>query len=488
VARRGGLILTFAAVMMAWVITPLLVYSQWAPLNAGQINTPMHQGYGIGQNLLWLVHGEIFDLGRWPVLTVAVGVALLANALGRRQGVDRRLLAMSTLFIVLFAVSWGPATWGAVMNIVPGHADIFFRRFLGPAQGAALFVMGAGLTRLLDLWAARRSLDTRRHSRHLALVAVLVVGLAYPATHHLYVRNDVSIRAQLSMQRPVIADVAPLLDYVRTAGDGRLYLGTQTNWGKHFTVGVGPADIWIVDQNVDQISSQGWAASLMEGPQALFDEHRLSNYQIFGVKYLILPPTQHPHVPADLIMQNGPYSLYQVRDVGYLSLLSVSGSADVNKATISRLSGVTLRSDYVERHVTVAVNYPSTDNNVVLPTYFPSGPIGTVSHEHIDWTNGLVSAFVTMNEPGNLVVSTSFDPDWQVFVDGHLATTQMVSPALLSVPLSTGLHAVTFQYRGFRWMLPLVLLALVGYIVARGTSRRLATKEALRQSDASGNP
>ena len=82
--------------------------------------------------------------------------------------------------------------------------------------------------------------------------------------------------------------------------------------------------------------------------------------------------------------------------------------------------------------------------------------------ENIDLNNGIASGVFSMHQTANVVLSASFDPGWQAYVDGQPVATQMVAPALVSVPVPAGLHRVTFRYRGFQWYLPLFLFTLLG--------------------------
>jgi uncharacterized membrane protein YfhO len=48
-----------------------------------------------------------------------------------------------------------------------------------------------------------------------------------------------------------------------------------------------------------------------------------------------------------------------------------------------------------------------------------------------------------------VLLSASYDPGWQVFVDGRERSTEMVAPALVGVSVGSGVHTVRFSYRGF---------------------------------------
>ena len=55
---------------------PLLDQSHWAARNQVLGGTGLENGYGARQMLSWLFTGQLYDAGRWPVVTVLVGVGL----------------------------------------------------------------------------------------------------------------------------------------------------------------------------------------------------------------------------------------------------------------------------------------------------------------------------------------------------------------------------------------------------------------------------
>ena len=57
-------------------------------------------------------------------------------------------------------------------------------------------------------------------------------------------------------------------------------------------------------------------------------------------------------------------------------------------------------------------------------------------------------------------------------VDGQEVTPQMLAPALVSAPVPSGVHKVTFWYQGFQWYLELAILSLLGLLGMARISRR----------------
>ncbi|MGH9104957.1 MAG: hypothetical protein ACRDZX_03810, partial [Acidimicrobiales bacterium] len=141
---RSAVIFAGSLVAAAWVIVPLMVSSKWSAINEPLANTPYVRGYGARQELEWLFTGQIFDARRaLPVISVAVLLgAALAVARWRADPLTRCLLVLLASCLIL---SFGPTTFGALANLVPAHADLYFRRFSMGTQLAGLWLAGTGV-------------------------------------------------------------------------------------------------------------------------------------------------------------------------------------------------------------------------------------------------------------------------------------------------------------------------------------------------------
>jgi hypothetical protein len=491
---NAGLMLVSALAASSWVIVPLLVYAKWASINPTQANSPFGRGYGAGQNLSWLFHGQYFDAGRFPILSVMVLLAFVAIAFRWRRDPLGRVFAV--LMVFFFLLSWGPATWGALTDAIPGHADIFFRRFLLSVDLSSLYAIGFGISWLGGVLSAPlRRLVTKVRLRKIgglgitdfALITsmcltLIVVAVAFPSDYDYQNRNAQSVGFQLRTEQPNVQYISPIISYLKTANNGRVYAGLSSNWGHTFVFGAGPMYMYLADNDVAQVSTPGWAASLMEAPESQFDPNNISDYVLFGCRYLLLPTGMKTPVPAQLLLTSGPYQLWQIPNIGYFSIDLVSGSVDENKESIAAQDGLVMRTQYIAQFVELRVNYGTSNLAVVYPSQRPQGPIGTVLSDHINLTNGEASGTFELRRPGNVVLAASFDPGWQAFVDGNLVPTQMLAPAVVSVPVPAGVHTVIFRYQGFRWYLPLFLLAIAGicfaiYVPRRSTRQGAATHD-----------
>ena len=128
----------------AWVIVPLISLSKWSAINQPLAETEYVRGYGVRQELVWLFTGQFFDARRaLPVITTFVFIgALLAVIRWRRDSLTRRFLA---LFVASLLLSFGSSTWGGLANLVPAHADLYFRRFTMGSQLAGIYLAGTAV-------------------------------------------------------------------------------------------------------------------------------------------------------------------------------------------------------------------------------------------------------------------------------------------------------------------------------------------------------
>jgi uncharacterized membrane protein YfhO len=99
-----------------------------------------------------------------------------------------------------------------------------------------------------------------------------------------------------------------------------------------------------------------------------------------------------------------------------------------------------------------------------------------VTLERVDLEDGYAQATVDAQRPGALILKASFDPRWQVTVDGKRFAPQMYSPSFVGRELPPGMHEVTFTYVPFPRYDVLFAIALITLlapvIVARARRRR----------------
>ena len=488
--KNMAIVLIGALVATSWVTVPLLVNRQWAAINTAIAPTGLVRGYGARANLEWLFKGQLFDNHRYvfgvpfPIITIFVFVGIFAAILNWKRDYLGRALVI--LFAVFFLISFGPTTWGPFIAVIPGHQDIYFRRFQMSVSMAGILLAGYGIAWLATLVTPQLSKVAARFAnrprasasliwvsaRSSLVIAIICVVVAAPLMRSYDRLNASDISHQRQFQSNMAPYMGAIVDFLRGANNGRVYAGLPTNWGMNFTVGYVPVFEYLVSQDIDQVGFTLRTASLMEQPEAEFNENQPADYAMFGIRYLILPAAKTPMVTANLIMTEGPYKLWEIPSNSYFSIVVPSGSIGENKGTLAAQAPAAMNLPYYSHYVDFAVHWATTSTNIQLPTQSFNEPVGHTLNASFDLLHGQASGTFSLSRPANVVLAASFDPGWQATVDGHNVKTQMLAPALVSVPVPAGVHAVSFHYQGFQHYLSLGALSLLGLWWARRKSRR----------------
>ena len=401
----------------------------------------------------WLFTGQLLDFGRLPVITACAALGLALAWLAWSADADARALLAALAVCLLFA--FGRTTFGSLVDVIPGSADLFFRRFMMGVQLAALLLAGRGAAWL----AARcvRLLEARvprwRPTLSAAVVLIAAVAVLAPAWLQLdaYDRQDsIAIAVQRRADATEGAELDRLIAVIERDGGGRTYAGMPSNWGEGFTVGLVPVFQYLESRDVDEVGYTLRTASLMTDPEYYFNERDPSDYRLFGIRYLILPAGQQPPVPARLAMRSGPYSLWTISGDGYIQAGQLTGQITANRTNIGARSIPLLDSGLAADGAYVSVSYgPGGGGDDRLPTVRSQSSAGEVSAESADLADGEASATVRMSRPGVVVLSVSYDPGWTATVNGRPEPTLMVAPALVAVDVPAGADHVVFSFHGY---------------------------------------
>jgi hypothetical protein len=189
----------------------------------------------------------------------------------------------------------------------------------------------------------------------------------------------------------------------------------------------------------------------MTDPEYYFDERNLSDYWLFGIRYLIIPTGSRPPVPARLEVRAGPYSLWTLPGpAGVLRAGAIVGTLSADRTNIGTHNIPLLNSWLAQAGDYLRVKYGSDGGgDGRVPMVRNQSSAGAVLAERADLRDGEGSATLRMRRPGVAVLSASFDPGWTATVDGRQQRTEMVAPALVATTVPTGKHRITFRYRGW---------------------------------------
>lgn len=512
--RRAAELVVAVACTSAWVIVPLIWLRPWASINEFLQRGPDVNSYGARQVMAWLFTGQLFDARRVPVLTSLVLLGMVFMFVRSRR--DARARNVSLLFLLSLLLFFGRTTFGAAFRLLPGSEDLFLRRFLMGVQLAGIIAAAVGIVECGRL--AQPAYErlrtylgftdapgeasvtgpsitgphvtgphvTSRNVKGLTAAGfVALIVLLVPCFHEL-VTIDSAETANINFQRHADATagatIAPIIDHVKAKG-GRVYAGLPVaanqigGWGSSLTVGEVPVYKYLTRFNIDVVGYTLRTASLMTDPEAYFNDAIPADFPLFGVRWLIYPLERKPPPGATLVMRRGSYVLWELHTSGYLEVIDTVGSITANRTNIGLQS-----SDFVRSNVAATRRYPTVGFNghvaplpTLAPSATPTGPPGRVVAEHVMLDAGTASCTVSTTRTAVVLLKASFDPGWQVTVDGKAAHTEMIAPAYVGVVVPPGRHHVVFTYANNTaetlWLI-LLAIALIALVVIHVRTRR----------------
>jgi hypothetical protein len=473
---NAAILFAIIMAMTLWEIGPLLLYSKWAAVNELLSSTPLVNGYGAKQVLTWLVDGKAFDYLRFPIITILAAIGFISCVINIKT--NRYVRPIVALFIGSLLIEFGPKTWGALVDIIPGHTDIFFRRFQMGEDLAAIYFSAIGLRVLFDilkflakklasaLQLGEASITVRKLSQILGLLfLVLVLYPGWSYIRNLDGYNAAYIDNQISQESIFQSYIYPIIAYVKAHPTGRTYAGSPTNWGNNFLAGQIQVYKLLANYDVDEVGFTLRTASLMSGPEAYFNEDEYGDYKLFGISYILCPRNMTPPVKSTEIMAKGPYKLMKVPDSGYFSVMNLIGTIGENRKTVTPISPQILSSPMLNDQADYAVIWDSNQKSEITANSNPSLSY-SVLEERPDLFNGQGFIKVRLKSTATVILSASYDPGWQVYVDNKKVPTVIVAPAVVGVNVSKGTHNIQFVYVGYQYYWILFILCSLGIVSA----------------------
>ncbi len=474
---RASLVLLLGLGSSAWVTVPLLHRLNVLAVNQFQVGTVINNSYGGARVVSWLASGALFDSGRLPLISVLAALGVLdALRRWRHEETGRVLVALFVVFLILFT---GRPTMSWLIDLIPGNQNLLLQRYIAELQLVALYLGARGaraLVRVLAPQFSRGPGSLSPHSSRLGLgalaLSVVVLSPAWLEVHHYDQRSAAWISYENSVTTRYAGPLNALIALAEREGGGRVYAGMPSNWGRTFYLGDVPVYIYLEQHLVDTVGFTLRTSSLMTDPEAYFDERNPGDYALFGVHWLLLPTTSSaatPPVPATLVRRTTYFALWRLPSRGLVRVVDTVGQESATTATLGPLNATFLASSQPEegRYLTVGLGERAPAPPTLGPDTTVTGAPGVVLSEHDALiTSGSASATVSLSRRAVVVLAASFDPGWRATLDGRPVATQMVSPALVAVPVPPGRHRVVFTYVGQGDYSQLYLLALASLAVA----------------------
>jgi membrane protein YfhO len=480
---RAALVFGGAALVASWVVVPLLTGAAYFNLSEFNENTFWLNSYGAPQVFGWLFTGQVFDYGRLPIvsLLVALGAAVCACRF-RTDARARALLGLMALSLVLFS---GRPTFGFILNLLPGGSDLLLQRYVIGVQLAGLMLAGVGLA-----WAGESVVTLVRARRPRLRLIPIVAGLMGAAVlvtlpawldRATYAASDSSSLAlQVVNDQTDGAALDVLINDIKSDGGGRAYAGMAGNWGAQYEIGQVPVFEYLADNSVDEVGFLLRTPSLVSDNEAYFNQNDPAQYQLYNVRYILMPEGMQPPVPATLIASSGRHRLWLVATSGYLQVVDTSGIVEANRADMATQMQPYLQSAAFHGGdlATVAFNGGTAALPTLPVTASPTTPPGTSTDTIVDGQDGEYAGVVTATRTAAVVLKATYDPGWRVTVDGKEATPYMVVPGFVAVTVGAGMHTVVFQYVAYSHyplLLGIGVLTLLGLALAPWLWRRVGS-------------
>lgn len=461
-----------ALVVASWAVVPLVADSRWISSNEAEQGTYFTDSHGARDVVAWLSSGSLYDEGRFPVVTILVAIGFLACALRVRQ--DERARALLALWSVNLAMFFGRPTLKGWTRLFPGEGDLLFSRFIIGVHLSGILLAAVGVVSVVR-FARAASCGWLPRSRTLgnAVTIAVVIVMSIPAWTQIAsynARGAEYIREQQRADDSDGADLAHLLERIKSEGGGRAYAGMLNNWGWNYRVGQVPVFAILEHADIDTIGFNNRAASLMRNVEPYFDDTRLSEYDLFGVSYLLLPVDQPPPVPAVKIDERGRHVLWRLAGHGYVSVVDSIAPISADRTTLGVRMAALIHSGLNEQRLLPTVDYDDVGG---VPTLSPAVLFddhpGFVLRQDREINDGHFTTRVIAKRTSVVVLKASFDPRWRVEVDGHTAPTEMIAPAYVGVTVGAGQHDIEFWYdpdeSTYAWLalaaIAIVTLALV---------------------------
>ena len=448
---RAALVFGGAALVAGWVVVPLLTDSAYFNLSEFNQNTFWLNSWGAPQIAGWLFTGQVFDAGRFPIVSLLVALGTVVCI--RRFRVDARaraLLGLMALSLVLFS---GRPTFGLILNLLPGSSDLLLHRYLMGVQLSGVMLAGVGLA-----WVGEFAVNLVRKRRPRVRALPIVAGLMGAAVlitlpgwfdRAAYAASDsTSVSLQVDSDQTDGATLDVLLNDIRNRGGGRTYAGLPGNWGAQYVIGQVPIYEYLANRSVDELGFLLRTPSLVADNETYFNQADPAQYQLYNVRYILMPGGMRPPVPATLLASSGRHRLWLVPTTGYLQVVDTSGIIEADRADMAAQIQPFLRSTAFQRGELATVAFAGAA--AATPTLpigsTPNSPAGTSIDVAVRSQDGYFAGSVTANRAAAVVLKATYDPRWHVTVDGTAVTPYMVVPGFVAVSVGPGRHSVAFEY------------------------------------------
>jgi hypothetical protein len=466
----GGLLI------ISWVVIPLVLDSDYSTVSRYLADTFWFDSYGARRVFGWLISGELFDgvvPARTPVISALVGIGVLV-ALVRFRADERARLLVGALLLSLILFS-GRSPFRPIIGLIPGNGDLLLHRFISGVHMSGVLLAGVSIAWCASMLGRLVGAPTLRHRTAVAFAAVVAVSLVLLPAWWERAGFDAEGALWLHTQREADAtegiNLDSLIAEAKVLGPGRIFAGASGAQSPYRIYSV-PLYHYVLLDRADGVGFYLRTTSLSTDVEVLFDPANPAHYDLFAIRYMILPNGEEPTVPATPVATEGLHTLYRVDTSGYLGVVDVLPSITADRSNLGERVEPFMGSGLVAQGRFPAISFeggPPAAPVTLPPTGADVAPPGTVESESAAMEDGIVVGEVDMERAGMIILKSSFDPRWVVEIDGQPVSSQMVAPSFVGRVVPAGHHSVLFRYDAFpRYDVLLVFGALVFVVLQQG--------------------
>lgn len=477
---RAALVGFGSLLVGAWVVVPLVADRIWTVNDEFSRGKVYYDSFGAKQVMTWFASGELFDRGRLPMVTILVAAGVVTAAWRFRR--DERARVLLGLFVLSLLLFFGRTTWGSLLRLLPGSGDLFLRRFISGVHLAGLYLAGVGAVRLgqMGIGWLRRIRPIRPAPAAAGFIAagaaVVFLAPAFGERAAWATTGGRWIREQAVADATDGAAVSDLVEIARARRPGRFYGGLRSNWGPRYVVGQVPMYAVLLNHSLDHVGFTRPTWSLSSPVEFRFNDRNVAHYDLFAVRHLILEEDRSPPANAVRIAQRGRHVLWEVPSADYVDLVDVLPPIEAERTNLGLNVADWMRSEEVGLGLHPGIEFeghPAPEPTIGAGER-PEGPPGTVVDQDVDLRDGFARATVAADRPSFVMLKTSFDPRWQVTLDGVPVDPEMIAPSFIGRSVPPGEHVVTFEYEPFPRYDALLLVGLATLVALAVVPRRLA--------------
>jgi hypothetical protein len=484
-AKRFLVLFGVVGAVIAYFYFPILLDNAYQAVSPYDSISKI-DSYGLQTAVTRFVNGDLFEKGRFPILSISVFIGMLVAFSGENKGAWFFLLG----FFCWFIFYCGRPFLGNILDLIPMIRSLHLERLI-----AAVQIMGVGLAAI----AIGHLIHYLYHlnGNFKGAGALWLVGLILLVLPGLVDRGRYAAGSYcqaLGNKREYIghySEFRPVAQYIQKTIKGRLFPGSKAGWGSEYKIGQVPVYLFFMTQPRPPILGyMPFTWSLACDFSSYVYQYRPAYYDLFNVEYILAPTEIKPGAFFQPIFSSGRHHLYKIKTRGYFHLVETPGLVFANKYTIWKFNQLWLKSRLLEQDKffvidfrrqqdpkafdlavsmkddnTYTVRNSSEEKSIIADPPFESLYSSTsknlgkeISETHKD---GVYRCRVDVSQSCCLLFSMSYHPGWRVTVDGISRKPVMLTPGLTGVHLEPGTHDVKFFYAMPWYKLPLFFLAVV---------------------------